>query len=80
MKVIAVIDKPDCWLDCKMIEYKNTINSYVCHLDSHVVSAEIMEQYCKNMCPLRPLPLRSVWRDDYGDGWNDCLDEITGEK
>ncbi len=29
----------------------------------------------------RPLPSKDYWhKKDYADGWNDCLDEITGEK
>jgi hypothetical protein len=28
---------------------------------------------------IRPLPMKSIWVNDYSDGWNDCLDAITGE-
>lgn len=30
-------------------------------------------------CPLKSMPMKSVWKNDYSDGWNGCLDEIMGE-
>ena len=31
-------------------------------------------------CPLKPLPSKDFWhKKDYADGWNACLDAITGE-
>ena len=27
-------------------------------------------------CPLKPMPMRSVWRGDFSDGWNACIEEI----
>lgn len=31
-------------------------------------------------CPLKPMPMKSVWKNDYSDGWNACLEELTGEQ
>jgi len=70
MKAILVIDMPthcgECPVKCRM----RGIN--------HVPT----------WCPLRPLPhkrepkeewLNEYHRDEFADGWNACIDEITGE-
>lgn len=39
------------------------------------------ENICYKYCPLRPLPEKMSWGHtvDYIEGYNACLDEITGE-
>ena len=70
MKAILVIDIPE--------DYTGSVISVNLYGRNNKV---IHENYINK---LRPLPhskqIENRWfSDDYSKGWNDCLDEITGE-
>ena len=80
MKSVLVIDTPKTCTECR------------CHLWKVCVPAdEDIDEYINpstgkpNWCPLKPLPQKKEielpWLyAEYENGWNDCIDEITGEK
>lgn len=88
MKAILVLEMPKSCRDCKLT-YLDTgddayfgVNVQRCIFDD--AEADTDERYYD--CPLRPLPQK---KELFGKptldkmaeyiGWNDCLDEITGE-
>ena len=79
-KSILIIDTPKTCEECD------------CHLWKVCVPAdEDIDEYVNpsktkpEWCPLKPLPSKGYGDEDdfeqttYFDGWNDCLEEITGE-
>ena len=70
-KAILVIDMPEGCTECN------------CAIDLCHGTIPSQEWYKKrpSWCPLRPMPEQMSWghATDYIYGWNDCLDEITGE-
>ena len=88
MKAILVIDMPMMCCECKFFRFANNDD-----WGSSETICTINGKHCENgidyklrVCPLRPLPQRKEEgypNDDYtigkADGWNACLDEITGE-
>lgn len=74
MKSILVIDTPKNCAECKLM-YLQGIGESICN----AVDWEERPSWC----PLRPLPhkLQADWyTDGYKEGFNACLDAITGEK
>ena len=64
MKAVLVIDMPENGCkSCPLVSYGDKCSIEIEH------------------CPLRPLPKKIKQEEDvtYMYGWNDCLDEITGE-
>ena len=73
MKAILVIDMPKNCAECKLIHLQG-IGESICN----AVDWEERPSWC----PLRPLPhkLQADWyTDGYKEGFNACLEEITGE-
>ena len=77
-KSILVIDTPKNCMECKM----SGLYGSWCHI--------IGDTYVKNGldiaddCPLKPLPQKvemdlNEYYKGVADGWNDCIDSITGE-
>lgn len=62
MKAILVIDIPDDFEIKTAIAIVDVKNE-----EGEGVTA---------MCPLKPMPLKSVWKNDFSDGWNACIKEI----
>lgn len=79
-KSIIMLDTPDSCSECFCQRY--TVYGYACGL------ANTMNEgtHCRpDWCPLRPLPEHHTapktatgYEIGYEDGWNDCLNKITG--
>lgn len=75
MKAIAIIEVPEGgkgkWYIDGEIRYTE--------------NKSLMEKFDVEMIPLKPLPQKfrtdgnDIEEDSYWQGWNDCIDEITGE-
>ena len=81
MKSILVIDTPKNCPDCQLMA-----DGWCYGIPSREeVQGKIKYLKRPSWCPLRPLPQKiyAVYRGDYEygvtDGWNACLDVITGE-
>lgn len=80
MKAVLVIDMPKTCKECKCQL------CWVCVPADEDIDEYIDPNKAKpNWCPLRPLPQKfrtdgdDIEEDSYWNGWNDCIDEITGE-
>lgn len=88
MKAILVIDDmPNCCTACPFFEF---INDYEddCRTRCNVKFGRINEygtDVRPKWCPLKPMPQKyctdgdDIEEDSYWQGWNECLDAITGE-
>lgn len=87
MKAILVIDMPDDCPVCPMAHWNKLDEFTGCEAVSGkkyaINDKEYAESSCRpSWCPLRPFPhkLQADWyTDGYKEGFNACLDEITGE-
>lgn len=78
MKAILVIDMPDICYKCPCYDHEGGI----CQATSNWKTDR------EDGCPLKPLPEKMILEMVLGNefavgcvrGWNDCIDEITGEK
>ena len=91
MKAVLVIDMPkDCW-DCHLVDEWGNCNAIKMTSERYGVSVKQYDKERASWCPLRPLP-KKMNETEYmqkvnsdGDwyeqvvGWNNCIDEITGE-
>ena len=85
MKAILVIDMPEQCDDCDFCQ-GGYLLSYLCGLTGE--EFEFVNGERKQFCPLKPLPDKidqgyppcGVYYEGYGDGWDDCIDKILGEK
>ena len=80
-KSVLVIDTPSLCRECRLFD-----RDYVwcVPLNDATVNDDILDN-----CPLKPLPLKQEETTDgildydyetaFGDGWNACLSQITGE-
>lgn len=83
-KSVFVIETPERCGDCPCIGI-----SAGCHVGYCKLAGKINSDYhvkiIPDWCPLRPLPEKLKQRKEVTywngviDGWNDCIDEITGE-
>ena len=74
MKSILIIDTPNDCYDCPCYyEERNKCEVIFKNVDDDIEKP--------SWCPLRPLPERMSWGHsmEWIDGYNACLDEITGE-
>lgn len=73
MKAVLVIDMPNNCEECEIIYLQAHGERSSC--DSGDWSKR------PSWCPLRPLPEKMTWGHtvDYIEGYNACLEEITGE-
>ena len=83
MKAILVIDKAESCTGCLLGIFNK---KWFCLATNKDI--DICDRYnIPSWCPLRPLPEEkkanphkmSLHEIDYAIGWNDCLDEITGD-
>ena len=93
-KVILVFDKPKTCLDCPVCTLDEMDGDYICSKTRGCVEEYFDKK--PSWCPLRPLPQKNKYdvekyaTVDYENavtlghylnmGWNDCIDEITGEE
>lgn len=76
-KAVLVMDMPKNCKDCIFIE-----RDYICKIKVNYTS----EFGRPDWCPMRELPKKKNYEKlsdtnpgkAWGNGWNDCLDEITG--
>ena len=85
-KSILILDTPKSCGDCRFCDYIEPIKHSICTADparmfKMNVEGAIYSILVDERCPLRPLPKKkTVDVDVISDlGWNDCIDEITGE-
>ena len=77
MKAFLVTEMPKCCNECKCnFDHWCSFDNFERHIDD-------LEQKPK-WCPLRPLPQKIVGKQAkyipaYSLGWNECIDEISGE-
>ena len=83
-KAILVIDMPKTCDDCKYCQNGRWLN-YLCGLTYE--EFEFFNGERKKFCPLKPMPTHVIDRNtfaienkhmNYQDGYNACIDEITG--
>jgi len=90
MKTIAIVDMPKCCRECSLfLELKNGYGDVVnmkCCLDGFGIESYDFDEERGKKCPLRPMPEKldfwtapSGFYDETIDGWNWCIEEITGE-
>ena len=86
MKAILVVDMPSDCNHCQFADFSN--GQWECNQHKGGRIAESMKiSSTPSWCPLKPMPQKQEtdWargvatNEAYIDGWNDCLDEITGE-
>lgn len=77
---ILVIDMPDCCYEC--FAFDDSGDHPMCLVTEEYRGYKFRAREQKmDKCPLREIPNRMIClddRDDYADGYNDCLDEILG--
>lgn len=93
MKAVLVIDMPkDCW-DCHLVSEFHSCRGTVLQNDFSFRNINNFDKGERpSWCPLKPLPPKldaNDWhrmfsglfseREAKGQGWNACLEEITGE-
>ena len=89
-KVILVIDRPKTCLECPCYSFNAQAKRFECDVKLFLKGKIGVVELDKkpNWCPLRPLPQKKgislkeaigIKCSCYSDGWNECLDEITGE-
>ena len=88
MKAILVIDMPDNCCGCPCCsnkEYSECLAFMFKDKKHHFNTYEYWNNMKPSWCPLRPLPEKNTWDitknghvTEYAEGWNACLDEITG--
>lgn len=83
MKAILVIDMPSNCAECSLRYWG--IAGWSCICTRRLLEGSITER--EEWCPLRPLPQRKETNGYepfeifiHREGWNQCLDEITGDK
>ena len=69
MKAILVVDMPKSCEDCPCTDYM------FCYATQKELEID-WEVNKPSWCPLKPMPMRSVWKGDFSDGWNACIEEI----
>ena len=94
-KSVLLIDTPENCLDCQFCyELDEGVEAY-CSISDDDKDTSLMKKidceygYCQgkpDWCPLMDLPEKDNFDDPYDeyytwyrDGWNRCLEEITGE-
>jgi hypothetical protein len=85
MKAILVIDMPTECIECEFCRVFADDKPTETHC---ILTAQRNEDGINTIakwCPLRPIPKKmrtdgdDIEEDSYWMGWNDCVDEITGE-
>lgn len=77
-KSVLVMETPE---NCKSCIHVGTFR-YFCRINCRDITNPNVKP---DWCPLRPLPEKFKWKKEMTywsgtrDGWNICIDEITGE-
>jgi len=80
-KSVLVVDTPSDCEECSLRYWG--IAGWSCICTRRLLEGPITER--EEWCPLRPLPQKRINKDClviheiWNEGWNDCLEEITGE-
>ena len=82
MKAIIVIDMPKVCGECRASFCGDVWYCYAGEYRRPLFTENIQEK--PSWCPLRPLPQKMAvenrwFSKEHAEGWNACLDEITGE-
>ena len=78
MKAIAIVDMPDDVFDIyEELTIRGNINFDGEHL--LVMTLKPLPERDENVVPIYGLHGIAYQSTEYARGWNDCLDEITGE-
>lgn len=81
MKAVLVIDMPEKCAECKLCKWGGTFEGIRMNICSW--TGKMGKQEKLDGCPLRPLPKKLEPNTDDEpcliEGWNACIDEITGE-
>ena len=79
MKAIIVIDMPKVCGECRASFCGDVWYCYAGEYRRPLFTENIQEK--PSWCPLRPMPEQMSWGHtaDYIEGYNACLEEITGE-
>ena len=86
-KALFVMNMPESCVDCQFCyEYHEGIEAcctFTREPSNDDMYRTIKEDYCQDKpdwCPLKPVPEKKLVvldsLDCYGNGWNDCIDEI----
>ena len=83
-KSVFTIQTPERCEDCPCIGISAGCHVGYCKLAGKI-NSDYHVQIIPNWCPLKELPEKDredhypdEWEDGYADGWNACIDEITG--
>ena len=74
-KSILVIDTPESCEECPLRSYSNL----------ELICTPMRKGASDVVCPLKPTPTKmrtdgdDIEEESYWEGWNDCIDAITGE-
>ena len=81
MKSLLIIDTPRNCQECLCSDVHQDFDGlrHMCRFTCLELTGENMVHTRPNWCPLKPMPCKSVWNNDYSDGYNACIDEILGE-
>ena len=83
-KAILVMDMPSSCSECSLCDEYDSSGLYCVPGDKYYDGEDITESRA-TFCPLREIPEKKqgsstegMYTNEYCDGWNDCIDEITG--
>ena len=85
-KSMLIINTPKCCYDCDLCEW-NYYGSICLKTRKNVQENNFdITKSRHETCPLKPLPEKNTWDvtknghvTEFAEGWNSCLEEITGE-
>ena len=83
-KAILVIDMPDSCDNCPL--FHGFYTDITCGANHYGINYPYPKDFRQDWCPLKPMPKKMKGHDsiyyqwgDYEDGWNHCIDCVSGE-
>lgn len=83
-KAILVIDMPDSCDNCPL--FHGFYTDMTCGANHYGINYPYPKDFRQDWCPLKPMPKKMKGHDsiyyqwgDYEDGWNHCIDCVSGE-
>ena len=83
-KAILVIDMPDSCDNCPL--FHGFYTDMTCGANHYSINYPYPKDFRQDWCPLKPMPKKMKGHDsiyyqwgDYEDGWNHCIDCVSGE-
>ena len=83
-KAILVIDMPDSCDNCPL--FHGFYTDMTCGANHYGINYPCPKDFRQDWCPLKPMPKKMKGHDsiyyqwgDYEDGWNHCIDCVSGE-